>query len=226
MGDDDTNQRDASDYPPSLSPLLARYRNGYTPAIRTGQGWWPLLVRLDERLAEIDPHYEVRQVQEEYAGLYFDALPSVDCSSPERFREAVDEGEREAGRTCEVCGRYGSMMRQGDWLITLCDDDARARGARPIRRHENLNAIEPRPTDREIAFALSAGEPASEFTPAGRQARREWAETSQRLDEEQVAAWPTVRDVAGSLLVSASEVGRLHRENKIGAKKDSQGRWR
>ena len=105
-----------------LAPVIARMPGDEWSRVWTGPGWWPLVARLDEALAQIDPDYSVQDVKTKLGGLRFYPRPSV--PGPEvrqRFREAIDAAEAESLRTCEECGELGEH-RRGDRLgtATLC----------------------------------------------------------------------------------------------------------
>lgn len=81
-----------------------------------GRGWKPILDRLHERLAELDPGYEVSQVKEKYGGL------RVYLASDEtlEMQDAIDAAEAESLVTCERCGQSGSQQTYGGWARTTC----------------------------------------------------------------------------------------------------------
>jgi hypothetical protein len=113
--------KDAGEYAEALTRILRRIPDGWGRWIGCGAGWYPLIVALDERLAEIAPDYELHQVKEKFGGLryYFgaqDADEAIVASMDERVREA----EQQASTTCEQCGAPGRISSRAGWYKTLC----------------------------------------------------------------------------------------------------------
>ena len=115
---------DAGEYEDTLRALLERIPDGWGRWIQCGAGWYPILVRLEERLGEIDPDYRVLQIKEKFGTLRFYLAGQYD----ELGKAAVAEAEAEAARTCELCGSRGHLRTRTSWLRTLCDDCARSEG--------------------------------------------------------------------------------------------------
>ena len=44
------------------------------------------------------------------------------------IRQRIEAAEEESFHTCEVCRQSGTL-RESDWIKTLCDEHARARGS-------------------------------------------------------------------------------------------------
>ncbi len=115
---------DAGEHQDVLRALLERIPDGWGRWIQCGAGWYPILARLNERLREIDPDYQVHQIKEKFgtlrfywAGLNYDAGEA-----------AVAEAETESARTCESCGNLGHLRTRRGWSRTLCDDCSRSEG--------------------------------------------------------------------------------------------------
>jgi hypothetical protein len=96
-----------------------------------GPGWWPILERLHERLAGLDPDYRAGQVKEKFGGLRV----YLNTPMPPGGREAIDAAGAESLTVCETCGEPG--RRRGNtadgpptWIKTLCDQHARLAGYR------------------------------------------------------------------------------------------------
>ncbi len=86
--------------------------------------WYPILARLDERLREIDPDYQVHQIKEKFGTLrFYWAGHNHDIGE-----KAVAHAEAESARTCERCNSPGRLRRKHGWLRTLCDDCANSDG--------------------------------------------------------------------------------------------------
>jgi hypothetical protein len=95
-------------------------------------GWfdirWRLCENLEPLVAEFEraggQKFEVLQVKEKFGGLRFYVNHKSDA-----IRQRIEAAIQESFHTCEVCGQPGKL-REGGWLKTLCDEHARARGAR------------------------------------------------------------------------------------------------
>lgn len=53
---------DAGDSQPALRALLERIPDGWGRWIGCGPGWYPILTRIEQRLNELDPDYEVHHI--------------------------------------------------------------------------------------------------------------------------------------------------------------------
>jgi hypothetical protein len=88
-----------------------------------GDGWFNIVWRLCEDIEplvkkleqEIGCQFEVRQVKEKLGGRFY-----VNHANDDICRR-IETAIQESLRTCEVCGKAGSL-REGDWLRTLCDE--------------------------------------------------------------------------------------------------------
>jgi hypothetical protein len=76
---------DAGGWAEGLERIVRRIPDGWGRWIRVERGWYPIIVALDEQLAEIDPGYVVHQVKEKFGRLdvYFEQSELECC---ERFR--------------------------------------------------------------------------------------------------------------------------------------------
>lgn len=96
-------------------------KNGY---FSVGDGWEPIIRKLSEKVfaeyltlsSEQQAQWCVIQVKEKFGGLryYYDGV------STEGMAHAIDEAEKEAYRTCEVCGAPGTNANVCNWTLTLC----------------------------------------------------------------------------------------------------------
>jgi len=115
---------DAGELAPALELILRRIPDGWGRWVTMSRGWYPVIVALDRRLAELDEDYVVHQVKEKFGGLRYYFEPS-DHSSPDTIaamRAAVKEAESVAERTCEECGADGAVLRDDRvYWQTLCD---------------------------------------------------------------------------------------------------------
>jgi hypothetical protein len=84
-----------------------------------GDGWEPIIRKLSEQLtwlavAQATP-VRVFQVKEKFGTLRFYVDGGTDA-----MQACISYAEAASARTCEVCGKYGTL-RKGGWLQTLCD---------------------------------------------------------------------------------------------------------
>ena len=115
---------DAGEYTDGLVAIMIRIPDGWGRWISCEKGWYPIIVDVDRRLAELDPNYVVHQVKEKFGGLryYFEATANTDHETWEKMQRIVREAEAKAGQTCECCGSTGQVaLRDHGWWKTLCD---------------------------------------------------------------------------------------------------------
>lgn len=89
-----------------------------------GNGWLPIVDRLDRQIAEIVPDYEVTQVKEKFGGLRY-YIGAIHSDQFDRVHELIAEAEAESLRTCETCGATedvttAASRERGYWVKTLC----------------------------------------------------------------------------------------------------------
>lgn len=114
---------DAGEYEGALRALLERIPDGWGRWISCDPGWYPILARLEERLSELDPDYEVNQIKEKFGTLRF-----YWEGDHQQGDAIVEEAEAESARTCELCGDPGHLHIRGRRLKTVCDACATANG--------------------------------------------------------------------------------------------------
>lgn len=113
---------DAGEYAEGLTKILERIPEGWGRWISCGKGWYPLLIELDEKLAEIDPSYEVHQAKEKFGTLRYYIFHDVDNPGLHtKMASVVSEYEKRSATTCESCGSYGTLKSEGYIVRTLCD---------------------------------------------------------------------------------------------------------
>jgi len=111
-------------------PNLYRRRNlsmretAFAFGFQCGDGWEPIIRRLSEKLEKLiaslpedkRESFAVDQVKEKFGGLRF-SLVSVPT---DEMGTLIQETENESYKTCEGCGKPGSM-RGGSYIQTMCD---------------------------------------------------------------------------------------------------------
>ena len=123
---------DTGDYEDTLRALLERIPDGWGRWIQCGAGWYPILARLNERLEEFDPGYQILQIKEKFGTLRF----YLGNGYHQLGKAAVAEAEAESARTCELCGGPGYLRTRNSWLRTVCDDCAQSEGYQDLPDNE------------------------------------------------------------------------------------------
>ncbi|MDU0366869.1 hypothetical protein RWH45_06550 [Microbacterium sp. KSW4-17] len=213
---------DGEGYPPALAPLITRLTSSGIRALNVNQGWWPLVKRLDEDIAALAPDYRVEQLGEDLGCLDIHLAPGDVTDETEYL---IWGAQAESVRTCEICADRAWLYRQRDWLITLCVDDARARGARAARTDEDIVESLPRGAERGLAFATSAGMAASAFTVEARRKNDEYVHASTLADDTETASWLSSSAVARLMGVTPAKVNELRRRGELFAARRSSGRY-
>jgi len=113
--------------PENTKYLVETYPHLYreTFYFECGDGWFDLLKELSEKLEPLFAPYRERhscrivQVKEKFGGLryYTGFYPSEESK---KIEAAIEEAEKKAWVTCEVCGEPGKV-RYGGWISTLCN---------------------------------------------------------------------------------------------------------
>lgn len=112
---------DAGEYAAGLAAILNRIPKGWGRWIDCGRGWYPLIVETDQKLAAIDPTYEVHQVKEKFGGLRYYFGTHTDCDY-DAASAIESEAEARSFTICEVCGASGDDVTTGGtgWITTRC----------------------------------------------------------------------------------------------------------
>lgn len=101
------------------SPIgrVCRMRDNKLVFRQCGTGWdaiiIPLIEEADKGLAT------VMQIKEKFGRLRFYCHNASD-----KLDDMIEAAEVESGKTCEMCGKPGVLMKSGGWFKTLCADDA------------------------------------------------------------------------------------------------------
>jgi hypothetical protein len=114
---------DAGPYAAALESILSRIPDPWGRWIDHDAGWYPLVVSVDQQLAEVDPDYVIHQVKEKYGTLRFYCSPCGDQPDPRRqefFDSVVADAQRASTVTCERCGQPGVLRHNGNLVKTLC----------------------------------------------------------------------------------------------------------
>jgi ribosomal protein S27AE len=123
----------SSAFPWPGSPPGCRSRRipeGWLRLLNCGPGWYPLLVDLDQELANLDPEYTVHQVKQKFAELRYYFETANDAVAEEMYDLTVVARER-SKNICEMCGEPGSLMHRHLTVRTLCEKCGRTTGFEP-----------------------------------------------------------------------------------------------
>ena len=90
------------------------------PWISVDDGWYPIIADLHTKLLEVDPDYTLYQVKEKFGSLRY--YIGVEASKSAEAYALVNEAEKQAAHTCEMCGVDGATLRtERSWVKTMCD---------------------------------------------------------------------------------------------------------
>jgi hypothetical protein len=131
---------DAGEHAEDLRKLLERIPLRWGRWISCGPGWYPFIIELDRKLAEIAPDYELHQVKEKFGTLrYYIGFPYTDSEDHQRRQEQseqmekiIREYEEISAITCESCGNPGKTLARHHWYRTLCPTCGQEQGYLPV----------------------------------------------------------------------------------------------
>lgn len=86
-------------------------------------GWASIVTALRRDLADLDSELRVDQVKAKFGELRV-YVAAGDPSVATAVRDRIAEAETASARTCEACGRPGSLRTDRPWVATLCDAHA------------------------------------------------------------------------------------------------------
>lgn len=115
-----------------MRPILDRIPDHWGKTL-PDPGWDDILLELDEKLAAIDPGYEIHQAKEKFGGLRFYTHFSegfynlAGNDARDTMYKLIGDAEARSDVTCEACGQRG-RPREGGWIKTLCDEHATKEG--------------------------------------------------------------------------------------------------
>jgi hypothetical protein len=118
---------DAGKHAEGLLKILERIPEHWGRWISCGSGWYPLLIELNEKLAQIEPDYEIHQVKEKFGTLRY-YIGTIDHDRFDQMSKIIDSYESKSAITCETCGSEGELRSQRYWYRTLCVTCATAQG--------------------------------------------------------------------------------------------------
>lgn len=145
--------------PPEIQAIADRIAGGWDQTIDVGPGWFDLLARLDQQLAQVSPGYSVEQCKSKFGTLRYYAHPADDdLDTSMTFTEIIRTAEDESATLCEECGNPARQISLHGWISTLCDKHTQQR----------LDTAD----DEEIARIVKERNAPGESTPLADVARR------------------------------------------------------
>lgn len=84
---------------------------------QVGKGWGDIIERLVSDLKTLGWDGQVTQVKEKFGGLRF----YIEGGSAAIF-ERIQQAEKEANKTCERCGKPGTLDKTHYWVVTNCPE--------------------------------------------------------------------------------------------------------
>ena len=93
-----------------------------------GPGWWHIIDRVLTDIAETEPDAAAIEpanveIKEKYGTLRIYILHDS-FRDPAHIESLIDSAEEESSRTCEECGRPGTLHTIHGWDSTLCENCA------------------------------------------------------------------------------------------------------
>lgn len=90
-----------------------------------GEGWYPLIEELCNKVKNIlekngiknVEEFEVVQVKEKFGQLRFYYSGYFD----KEIEKLIGKYEKKSGKTCEVCGEEGKLLKSHGWWMTRCE---------------------------------------------------------------------------------------------------------
>jgi len=105
--------------------LKKRGSLGVPPFFDVQDGWcqliWDLCEKIDAELmadTELAARFTVDQIKQKFGTLRY-----YWSGGSEAIRTAVADAEAKSSRTCEVCGKHGTLRTDSMFIQTLCDTD-------------------------------------------------------------------------------------------------------
>lgn len=89
------------------------------------EGWYDLVLELDDAISKIYPLYTIDQVKEKFGGLryYIGILPDIlPQTQHDEIYRLISAAEEKSFKVCDVCGEAGKTLKIGQYLMaTRCE---------------------------------------------------------------------------------------------------------
>lgn len=141
---------DAGEHAEGLLRILERIPDGWGRWIGCGPGWYPIIVRLADEIAELLPAYEIHQVKEKYGTLrFYWGAPHREPACCEAFRERDPRPFEGA-----ISGPLAPKDRDPEELRLLEEWFVRYQEHAASEEHRRVNSAEVSVLDRKRAEEL------------------------------------------------------------------------
>jgi len=107
-----------------FSPNLLQRLPSTDQFVTIGEGWIPLVEKLNKDIAEFLPNYKILQIKEKFGGLRFyvaydESFTDLQIAEMEAL---IKKAEMESFKICDVCGAVGKIISTSPyWLATRCE---------------------------------------------------------------------------------------------------------
>lgn len=107
---------------PEMAQVARKFKNRIA-RVDVDFGWFPLVADMHAALAAMGTDFEYDQIKEKFGELRVYMRGRTDAASA-----IIAAAHAKAATTCERCGADGRIRTRQQWLQTLCDICAEARG--------------------------------------------------------------------------------------------------
>ena len=110
----------------TFEPFRDMFKQSF--GVSTNPGWYPLVEKLLLDFRALPQEYgmvRVNQIKEKFGGLRVYVEVSGSGDFKERVRDMIEQAEKEASRTCEVCAGPGAL-RTGIWMRVTCEKHSKS----------------------------------------------------------------------------------------------------
>ena len=126
---------DAGEHAEALTQILRRIPPRWGRWVSCDAGWYPLIIRIDAQLVEVDPDYEVHQIKEKFGGLDFNFGTGKGLDALLAMNAITRVAREESQHVCERCGQAGRLSMRNHWYKTLCEQCSRPLGYHAVLDH-------------------------------------------------------------------------------------------
>ena len=107
--------------PEEINDILNRFSPGFPETLYCDDGWFPLIIKLNNDLRAIDSEYKIYQIKEKFGGLrfYFEPSESATDEDISHMHELTRQAEDKSFTVCEISGGPGVLMKKDSWVRTL-----------------------------------------------------------------------------------------------------------
>lgn len=87
-------------------------------------GWFDIVVKLNEDITKIDPYYKVDQIKEKFGTLryYVTLSEGMTGDDYDRINDLIYNAGKKSSVTCQDCGVPAKLETDKHWLKTICGE--------------------------------------------------------------------------------------------------------